>query len=381
MSVRTYINPVSGRTYSLNTPLWRDPIDGGYLNLTSGAGLDQSDIDTRARGPWRYRAAMPLFPHDKAITLGEGGTPLIASQWDGTPVELKLECLAPTGSFKDRGTTAMISYLAARGVKEIIEDSSGNAGASVAAYAAAAKISCRIFVPASASPEKLLQMRACGADVVAVEGTRSDVAKAAIKSAEFPGAFYASHNYQPHFLEGTKTLAYELWEDLHFFAPDAIVMPVGAGSNLLGCFIGFSELLQRGEINRMPRMYAVQPTACAPLVKAWETHAENVAPVIRTRQTIAEGIVIPAPIRGLEMLTAIRETKGNAIAVDDEAIVAALKNLARQGFLVEPTSATAAAGLSELLLSGNIKNGERIVLIMTGHGLKTATKISELIAR
>ena len=378
MSARTYINPVSGRTYGLEAPLWRDPEDGGYLNLTPGAGLDRSGIDTGARGPWRYRTAMALLPQDQPITLGEGGTPLVASQWDGAPVLLKLECLAPTGSFKDRGTTAMITYLAARGVQQVIEDSSGNAGASIAAYAAAAGISCRVFVPAAASPAKLVQMRACGADVVAIAGTRSEVAEAAMKAAELPGAFYASHNFQPHFLEGTKTLAYELWEDLQFSLPDAIVMPVGAGSNLLGCFIGFGELLRRGEIDRMPRLYAVQPTACAPLVNAWAAHAETVAPVA-AGGTIAEGIIITAPIRGREMITALRETHGSAVAVDDAAILAALGQLARQGILVEPTSAAAAAGLSQLLLSGDIRHGERIALVLTGHGLKAAAQIGSLI--
>lgn len=379
MSQRTYINPASGRTYGLDKPLWRDPNDGGHINLLQGTGIDRARIDTGARGPWRYRDTLALPTHTQPVTLGEGGTPLVANRWGGTPVQFKLECLAPTGSFKDRGTTTMISYLKSCGVRQVIEDSSGNAGASVAAYATAADMGCRIYVPAAASPAKLIQMRAAGADVVLVPGNRTAVTAAAMAAAEEPGAFYASHNLQPHFLEGTKTLAYEIWEDLGFDIPDAIVMPVGAGSNLLGCYLGFDELLRQGQIDRLPRLYAVQPTACAPLANAWSAQSRTVA-AVTAEETVAEGIVIANPVRGSEMLTALRESNGNAVAVDDAAILAALEQLARLGFFVEPTSAAAAAGLTRLLASGDIQHGESVVLILTGHGLKAATQISALMS-
>ena len=156
----------------------------------------------------------------------------------------------PTGSFKDRGMTVMVSYLKSRGVTEVLEDSSGNAGASLSAYCAAAGMRCRILVPETASYPKIAQIAACGADVVTIRGSRQDVADAALAMSR--EIFYASHNWQPFFAEGTKTLAYELWEQLGFRAPDSVVVPVGYGANVLGCDRGFSELLRSGEIARAP---------------------------------------------------------------------------------------------------------------------------------
>ncbi len=375
--VRKYVEAGTGRTHPLTVPLWWAPDGSGHVNLTPGPGLGQSDIDRTARGPWRYRAAMALEP-GPVVSLGEGSTPLVSGQWDGIDVLFKLEFVAPTGSFKDRGTSVMVSYLKQRGVGALIEDSSGNAGAAVAAYAAAAGISCRIFVPAAASAAKLVQMRATGADVIPVAGSRSAVTEAAMAAAIAPGAFYASHNRQPFFLEGTKTLAYELWEDLGFRVPDAVVTPVGGGGNLLGCHIGFSELLRRGEISKLPRLYAVQPTACAPLVKAQAAGATAVA-AVEAGQTVAEGIVIADPVRGTEMLAALRESGGGAMAVDDSETVSALDRLARMGLFVEPTSAAVGAGLTRLLATGAIRPGESVVVILTGSGLKAAPLIGSLL--
>ena len=165
----------------------------------------------------------------------------------------KLEFMMPTGSFKDRGMTVMVSYLKSRGLDRVLEDSSGNAGASLAAYAAAAGMGCRILVPETASYPKIAQIAAGGADVVTIKGSRQDVAEAALRqSAEI---FYASHNWQPFFLEGTKTLAYELWEQSGFQAPDNLVVPLGYGSNVLGADRAFAELEHTGEIAAGPRIF------------------------------------------------------------------------------------------------------------------------------
>jgi hypothetical protein len=241
-----YVDPSTGRTYPLTEARWRAE-SGHPLDLTPGPGLARGDIETSRYSVWRYARGLRVAA-EHAVSLGEGWTPLVAGDFGGTPVLYKLEFVMPTGSFKDRGTTVMVSYLKSRGIDRVLEDSSGNAGASLAAYAAAAGMRCRILVPQTASYPKIAQIAATGADVVTVEGSRQDVADAALRqSAEI---FYASHNWQPFFVEGVKTLAYELWEQLGFRAPDNVVVPLGYGSNVLGCDRGFAELARLRAVPR-----------------------------------------------------------------------------------------------------------------------------------
>jgi threonine synthase len=284
--------------------------------------------------------------------------------------------MMPTGSFKDRGMTVMVSYLKSRGIDRVLEDSSGNAGASLAAYAAAAGMRCRILVPETASYPKIAQIAAGGADVVTIKGSRQDVAEAALRqSAEI---FYASHNWQPFFVEGIKTLAYELWEQLGFAAPDNIVVPLGYGSNVLGADAGFAELLRRGEISRRPRIFGVQAARCAPFAAAFQAGAERIVPTA-IAPTMAEGIATAKPTRVAEVLRAVRETGASIVAVEEAEIVDALRDLAGRGLYVEPTSAVAAAGLSRLSSSGTILPRERTILVLTGSGLKASATIGELL--
>ncbi|MGH8650274.1 MAG: threonine synthase, partial [Burkholderiales bacterium] len=291
-------------------------------------------------------------------------------------VDLKLDFLMPTGSFKDRGMTVMVSYLKSCGITEVLEDSSGNAGASLSAYCARAGMRCRILVPESASYSKIAQIAACGADVVTIRGSRQDVADAALAMSR--EIFYASHNWQPFFGEGTKTLAYELWEQLGFRAPDSVVMPVGYGANVLGCDRGFSELLRNREIDRMPRLYGVQAANCAPYYAAFRAGVEHFMPVA-VSPTVAEGIASSKPTRMREVLAPVRASGGEIVAVTEDEIVRALAALARQGFYVEPTSAAAAAGLSQLIARGAIKRSETTVLVLTGTGLKASESIGRLL--
>jgi threonine synthase len=284
--------------------------------------------------------------------------------------------MMPTGSFKDRGMTVMISYLRSRGITRVLEDSSGNAGASLAAYAAAAGMQARILVPQSASYPKIVQMAATGADVVTIPGTRQDVADAALAmSAEI---FYASHNWQAYFAEGTKTLAYELWEQLGFRAPDNVVVPLGYGANVLGCDHGFRELAANGEIGTLPRIYGVQAANCAPYYNAFAAGSEALV-ATEIKPTIAEGIASSKPTRVREVLRAVRDSGGSIVAVSEEEITAALSRLARQGLYVEPTSAAAAAGLTQLIASGAIEPQQTTVLVLTGSGLKAGDRIGELL--
>jgi len=373
-----YIDPVSGATYSTDTARWCSD-SGGYLNLSAGAGLKRGDIDASRRSVWRYAKAIAV--EDKhAVTLGEGWTPLIcdekAGEWNGAQVMFKLEFMMPTGSFKDRGMTVLVSYLKSCGIDTVLEDSSGNAGASLSAYAAAAGMRCRILVPETASYPKIAQIAACGADVVTIRGTRQNVADAAMRMSR--EIFYASHNWQPFFAEGTKTLAYELWEQLGFKAPDNVIVPLGYGSNVAGCAIGFGELLRNGEITKMPRIFGVQAANCAPYYNAFKACVNHLVPTTVV-PTIAEGIASSKPTRVVEALRAVRESGGSIVAVTEEEIVAALGALARKGLYVEPTSAAAGAGLTQLLASGAIKPGEATVLVLTGTGLKASEKIGQLL--
>jgi threonine synthase len=369
-----YVDPSTGRTYPLSEPRWRAD-SGHYLDLAPGPGLTRNEIDTACYSVWRYARALAVGA-EHAVSMGEGWTPLVTGSWDGAPVRFKLEFLMPTGSFKDRGATAMVSYLKSRGVDRVLEDSSGNAGASLSAYAAAAGIACRILVPETASYPKIAQIAACGADVVTIKGSRQDVAEAALRQSE--EIFYASHNWQPFFVEGVKTLAYELWEQSGFAAPDNLVVPLGYGSNVLGADRGFSELVRAGEIARPPRLFGIQAARCAPFETAFRSGGERLVPT-DIAATVAEGIATARPTRVGPVLRAIRSSGGSVVAVEEAEIAAALGGLACRGLYVEPTSAVAAAGLSRLIASDAIRADEDTVLVLTGSGLKASTLTGELL--
>jgi threonine synthase len=368
-----YVDPTTGETYPISAPRWRS--DAGVpLMITALPGIGREMIDFGKRSLWRYAAALPVQVSDP-ITMGEGLTPLISRKWRGVPALFKLEQLSPTGSFKDRGASVMLSILRAQGVTRVLEDSSGNGGAAIAAYAAAGGLKAKILVPASTPPGKIVQTRAYGAEVELVAGTRQDVSDAALRQAAT--IFYAGHNWQPFFLQGTKTLAYELWEDLGFAAPDNIVIPTGAGSNIMGCDIGFGELLARGAIARLPRLFAAQPSNCAPLHASFTAGLNDLAPV-EASPTIAEGASIARPPRAREVLAALRRSRGATVALSEAAIEGALFELVRIGLYVEPTSALAAAAFTRLLDEGVVQPGETTVLVLTGSGLKAAQRVGEL---
>jgi threonine synthase len=373
MTRASYLCPACGTTIPADRPLWRCDC-GSHLNLAPGRGMMRNEIDAGDASLWRYGAALAL-DNTPAVSLDEGWTPLVTRAWDGASIRFKLETQMPTGSFKDRGTAVMLNHLLEVGVGPIHEDSSGNAGASIATYAAAAGLACRIFVPATAPRGKIVQIAASGAAVEAIPGSRQDVTEAALAAAN--ASFYASHNWQPFFIEGTKTLAYELWEQLGFAMPDNILVPTGYGSNILGLDRGFDELRRRGEITRMPRLFAVQAANCAAFAVAWNSDSGDYVP-FAAAPTMADGIATVKPVRMAEVLTALRRSRGGVITVPEETIGPALKRLGRLGLYVEPTAATAGAALSQLLADGTIKPTETTVVVLTGHGLKAGEKIGEL---
>jgi threonine synthase len=359
------IDEVGGRIYPIEEPRWCSD-DRTTLRVSDLWGITRDAIDGAERSLWRYRAALPIeLP--KSVSLGEGCTPLVCRDFRGHEALFKLEWFAPSGSFKDRGASVMLSLLRQQGVTEVVEDSSGNGGAAVAAYGAAAGMKVHILAPDSTSPAKIAQIGAYGAEVHLIPGPREATEAAALKMAE--QVFYASHNWHPFFLQGTKTLGYELWEDLGFQVPDNIIIPTGAGSNVLGCDLAFRELLAVGEIDRLPRLFVAQPANCAPIDAAFRAGADS---QVETdfAPTVAEGTAIKRPLRMEAMLAALRRSNGGTIAISEEGIRAAARDLARGGLFAEPTSATAAAALDGLRAQGTIGAGEVTVVVLTGGGLK-----------
>lgn len=336
-------------------------------------GLPDDLAETDAAGVWRYRQWLPLLPNDRAVTLGEGCTPLVrldrwARRLGLEEVYGKLEYANPTGSFKDRGAAVLVSHALTLGTRCLCEDSSGNAGAAIAAYAARAGLECWIFAPATAPPAKLRQARAYGAAVTLVDGPRSAAEDAARAAALAPGVYYAGHNGNPFFVEGTKTFAFELATAFEGRGPDHVVMPVGGGSLFVGAFLGFGQ--SRSNRAPQPHLHVVQASACMPLAAAYFAGSERPAPV-QHKRTVAGGIEIESPVRGPLILRAVRESGGRAVAVEEDEILMAQRQLASmEGIFMEPTSAAAFAGLERLAARGAVQPNETVVVAVTGSGLK-----------
>jgi threonine synthase len=365
-----FLHDRSGGRYPVTDRRWRGD-DGTPLALSALPGIAPDQIDTAERSLWRYQAAIPVDARHR-VSLGEGFTPMLPLDWGGQRIDFKLEWFNPTSSFKDRGVTVMISHLRGQQATHVLEDSSGNGGSSVAAYAAAAGIDAKILVPAATSAAKVLQARAYGAQIELVDGTRDQVSDEAIRQAEHVP--YASHNWHPFFLQGTKTIAYEMWESLGFTAPDNVVLVAGAGSNILGCDLAFGELLAAGQIDRRPRLLIGQPEHWATIADTFNgTDPDSRGPRL---PTIAEGASIANPVRLPETVEAIRRSDGAATTVSEDQVRVAVRKLALRGLYAEPTSSVAVAALDQFLADGTIRSDETTVVILTGAGLKSAEKMA-----
>jgi len=327
----------------------------------------------RANSIWRYREALPIIRDENIITLGEGMTPLIKETILGKEVLLKLDYLFPSGSYKDRGASVLVSKIKELGIKTVIDDSSGNAGAAIAAYCARAGITCEIYCPESASRGKLVQISLYGAKLNKIPGSREDTAKVIREKAK--EVFYASHNWNPLFMEGTKTVFYEIYEQLDWKVPDSIIMPVGYGSIILGIALAGRELKDMGVISHLPRLIAVQTEAIPPIYEAFTKGETKVTPLAQVRYTYAEGIACTHPIRGEQILEVLRQTDGEVIKVSEEEIAEGINVLAQKGIYVEPTSAVVVGALKKSL---KIKEGKTNVLILTGSGLKATDKMLKI---
>jgi len=357
------------RFYPTQPERWRCDC-GSFLDLEFESKFPIEKIAKRGPTLWRYREAIPIHNDRFILSMGEGFTPLEGIEFHGNPVLIKIDYLFPTGSYKDRGATVLVSKMKEWGVEKVVEDSSGNAGSAVAAYCAKAGIHCEIYVPQHTSAGKLVQIQAYGAALKKVEGSREKTAEKAMGAAsKIP---YASHCWNPYFLHGTKTFAFEVWEQMGWMAPDTLVLPIGHGTLFLGAYLGFKELKKAGRIKRIPKMVGVQSASCAPLYQAIKEGWRETHP-IRKKKTIAEGIAIAEPVRGRQILEVIRETGGEVLAVMETEIRRALKEMGRKGHFIEPTSAATIAGLEKYLREKRRK--ERVVSTLTGMGLKSPGKM------
>ncbi|MGD0878884.1 MAG: pyridoxal-phosphate dependent enzyme [Anaerolineales bacterium] len=347
---------------SANFP-YRCSICGGLYDFRGNFLFDPTKIDHSEPGIWRFRHTFGLSPDIAPVSLGEGNTPLIWVNAAGRKIALKCDYLNPSGSFKDRGSAVITAWLRSRGVTEVVEDSSGNAGASLAAYAARAGIRAQIFIPESASGPKRRQIESYGAELVLIPGSRSDVTKAVRKVAE-SGTVYASHAYNPINLPGYASAAYEIYEQLGKM-PGAVIVPAGQGGYLLGLARGFDALHNTYNKYPLPLLVGVQARACAPLWALW-TGGDQELDSTKVNETLAEGVRVPEPVRSEAVRAAVLASCGFMCVVDEDEIIPARDALARFGCYVEPTSAIAWATLARVA----DKLPDPIVVVLTGSGLK-----------
>jgi threonine synthase len=353
-----------GRPYPAEGLPYRCVTCGGLYDYSSPLTFDPEEVDLSQPGVWRYRHTFGIPADTEAVTLGEGGTPLLWIEAYGRNLAFKCEYLNPSGSFKDRGSAILAGMLRARGVSQAVEDSSGNAGASFAAYAARAGIRARIFVPESASGPKRKQIEAYGAELVPIPGSRSDVTEAVTKAIGGEVA-YASHALLPFNLSGYATAAYEICEQLDRRAPGAVIIPAGQGGLLLGIYRGFEALRLAGVVSSIPKMVGVQARACAPLWAMYTGGREALGFVAENR-TIAEGVRVRFPLRGDAVLKALQSSQGSMLAVDEEDILPGRDALARLGLYVEPTSAIVWSALAQIVND----LPDPVVVVLTGTGYK-----------
>lgn len=351
---------------------------GGAFKLNwSPKPLPVSLLRERGISIWRYRESLPIVEDKNIVSLGEGFTPLISFPYRNfVNVFLKLDYLCPTGSFKDRGSSVLISKVKEMGIKRCIADSSGNAGSSIAAYAARAGIDCKIYCPTHVSEGKLIQIKSYGAELVKVPGNRADAAAAV--QVEAKKVYYASQIWNPFFLEGLKTLAFEICEQMDWKPPDAVVCPTGYSGIYIGLYYGFKELIDNKIVDRIPRLIGIQSQAISPIYQAFSRQANDVTEV-PSNKTLAEGIGCVKPIRGKEILEIAYSTGGCFEVVLEEEIIDGWKDLSRQGIYVEPTSAVVVRALDRLAEKGVLGNHENIVLILTGIGLKATETLGRYV--
>ncbi|MEE9386835.1 MAG: threonine synthase [Nannocystaceae bacterium] len=353
------------------------PILCRYALDTVRQTVDRDEIRTRARGMWRWRELLPLRSDAEPVTLGEGDTPLLsaprlARELGIEELTIKDESVNPTGSFKARGLSAAVTMAKDLGAKAVIVPSAGNAGGAMAAYAARAGLPAHVIVPADTPEINQLEVPLFGGHLTRIEGLIDDCGKVVAEQREALGAFNLSTLKEPYRLEGKKTLGFELAEQFAWRLPDVIIYPTGGGTGLIGMHKAFAELAELGwlESDKRPRFVVVQAQGCAPIVRAFDaghtsaTHWDEAA-------TCASGLRVPGAVGDFLILKALRETRGTAVSIADDALVREMRHMAAtEGINAAPEGGACLAAARQLRSTGWISSGEKVVLFNTGAGTK-----------
>jgi len=352
---------------------------GDLLSVEYNVDLMRPEIASnwvgRALSVWRYAELLPIVDRNKIVSLGEGGTSLNKCDRLGgylglKEVYVKNEGENPTGSFKDRGMTVGVTKALEMSMKRVACASTGNTSASLAAYAAKAGLECIVLIPSGkVALGKLVQAIIYGARVIQVKGNFDDALRI-VEELCMTQPIYLLNSINPYRLEGQKTIAFEIWDQLGGKVPDKVIVPVGNAGNISAIWKGFRELYLMGLINRLPRMIGIQAEGAAPIANMIKMGSSEIK-FVEKPETIATAIRIGSPVNWKKAVKAIRESGGLAETVSDEEILSAQKLLARlEGIFVEPASAASIAGLIKLSKNGLVEKDELVVCVATGHGLK-----------
>ena len=360
----------------LNLCTCGSPLLVRYDLKKASANFSISSLQGRVSSLWRYRELLPLQDDANLVTLGEGFTPLLPAK--SLPGELGLkrlwikdEAQNPTGSFKDRGLSLAISRAKELGVKKAAIPSAGNAGGSLAAYAARARIEAHVFMPRDTPIANQIEVQQYGARLTLVDGLINDCGRIINERKTAEGWFDISTLKEPYRVEGKKTMGYEIAEQLNWTLPDVIIYPTGGGTGLIGMWKAFQEMEELGWIgSKRPRMVSVQASGCAPIVKAFGEGRETAEPW-QNAKTVASGLRVPQAVADFLMLRALRESNGTALSVSDEEMIAEIPRLGRaEGIFFCPEGAACAAALRRLMQNGWVKPTDEVVLFNTASGLK-----------
>ncbi len=346
-------------------------------DLKAARAWRKDSLASREATMWRYRELMPLFEGEQPITLGEGWTPLIHANRLGRDLGLdrlfvKDESLNPTNSFKARGLAAAVTKAALLGAKTLSVPSAGNAANAMAAYAAAAGLKAKVFMPKDVKVPFIRECELYGADVTLVDGLITDAGRIAAETGKPLGWYDVSTLKEPYRIEGKKTMAYELGEQLEWQFPDWIIYPTGGGTGMVGMWKAFDELEAIGwkPPGRRPKMVSVQAEHCAPIVRAFEEGKER-SEMFPNARTVADGLRVPKAIGDFLVIRAVRESGGTAVAVSDKDMVADMRELgAKEGISAAPEGGAALSALKVLLNRGDINAADTVVVFNTGGALK-----------
>src|SRR5712692_3121213 len=346
-------------------------------DLDRASVWSRDSLKDREPTMWRYREMLPLFDGEEPVTLGEGFTPLVHARSLGARLGLaqlyiKDESLNPTNSFKARGQSAAITRARGLGARTISLPSAGNAGNAAAAYAARAGLEAKVFLPKDVKTPFVQECRLYGAETTLVDGLITDAGRIAAQMGEPLGWYDVSTLKEPYRIEGKKTMAYELAEQMDWQWPDWIVYPTGGGTGMVGMWKAFEEIEHIGWVKpqKRPRMVSVQAEGCAPIVRAFQQGTDKAQPW-EGATTIADGLRVPRAIGDFLILRAVRESGGTAVAVSDSAMVAGMLELgSREGVSAAPEGGAALVAIEKLVAGGVMKARDSVVLFNTGGALK-----------